>query len=76
MNYLMTLKEHLRLFWRSGEGVRLQVGKVLSRTSSERVATKIPEKIKSVGFVLGARLCHEHKVRATTNFSLRNGMAR
>jgi hypothetical protein len=30
-------------------------------------ATKIPEKIKSVGFVSGARLCHEHKMSATTN---------
>jgi hypothetical protein len=28
---------------------------------------KIPEKIKSVGFVSGARLCHEHKMSATTN---------
>jgi hypothetical protein len=38
----------------------------------EGAATKIPKKIKSVGFVSGARLCHEHKMRATTNnFSLR-----
>jgi hypothetical protein len=28
---------------------------------------KIPEKIKSVGFVSGAQLCHEHKMMATTN---------
>jgi hypothetical protein len=28
---------------------------------------KIPEKIKSVGFVSAARLCHEHKMSATTN---------
>jgi hypothetical protein len=28
---------------------------------------KIPEKIKSVRFVSGARLCHEHKMSATTN---------
>jgi hypothetical protein len=33
----------------------------------EGAATKIPEKIKSVGFVSGARQCHEHKMSATTN---------
>jgi hypothetical protein len=36
-----------------------------------KVAVKIPEKIKSVGFVSGARLFHEHKMSATmNNFSL------
>jgi hypothetical protein len=30
-------------------------------------STRIPKKIKSVGFVFGARLCHEHKMSATTN---------
>jgi hypothetical protein len=44
------------------------VCKVLSRTVSGRgEATKIPEEIKSVGFVSGARLYHEHKMSATTN---------
>jgi hypothetical protein len=33
----------------------------------EGAAKNTPEKIKSVGFVSGARLCHEHKVSATTN---------
>jgi hypothetical protein len=33
----------------------------------EGAATKIPEKMKSVGFVSGARLCHEHKMSVTTN---------
>jgi hypothetical protein len=28
---------------------------------------KIPVKIKSVGFVSGARLCHEHKMSVTTS---------
>jgi hypothetical protein len=44
----------------------------------EGAATRIPEKIKSVGFVSGARLCHEHKMRATTNnffFLCENRMA-
>jgi hypothetical protein len=27
----------------------------------------MPEKIGSVGFVFGARPCHEHKMSATTN---------
>jgi hypothetical protein len=33
----------------------------------EGAAIKISEKTKSVGFVSGARLCHEHKMSATTN---------
>jgi hypothetical protein len=33
----------------------------------EGAATKIPEKIKSVGFVSEARLCHEYKMSATAN---------
>jgi hypothetical protein len=33
----------------------------------EGAAMKIPEKIKSVGFVSQARLCHEHKISANTN---------
>jgi hypothetical protein len=45
-----------------------QVCKVLiSNCFWEGAATKTPEKIKSVGFVSGARLCHEHKMSATTN---------
>jgi hypothetical protein len=33
----------------------------------EWAATKVPEKIKSVGFVSRSRLCHEHKMSATKN---------
>jgi hypothetical protein len=33
----------------------------------EGAATKIPEKIKSVGIVSGARLCHGHRMTATRN---------
>jgi hypothetical protein len=41
---------------------------MLPRTISGMGAvTKISEKIKSVGFVSGARLCHEREVSATAN---------
>jgi hypothetical protein len=40
---------------------------VISNYFWKGAATKIPEKIKSVGFVSGARQCHEHKMSATTN---------
>jgi hypothetical protein len=40
---------------------------VISNYFWEGAATKITEKIKSVGFVSEARLCHEHKMIATTN---------
>jgi hypothetical protein len=54
-----------------------QICKVLSRTISGRgAATKTPEKFKSVGFVSGARLCHEYKMSATTSnffFAKKNG---
>jgi hypothetical protein len=33
----------------------------------EGAAMKIPKKIKSVGFVSKALLCHKHKMSATTN---------
>jgi hypothetical protein len=49
---------------------------VISNYFWEGAATKIPEKIKSVGFVSGVRLCHEHKMSATTNnflFAKNNG---
>jgi hypothetical protein len=41
-------------------------------------ATKIPQKIKLVGFVFGARLCHEHKMSTTANnfFFAKKRMAR
>jgi hypothetical protein len=48
-----------------------QVCKMLSRTVSGGggggAATKIPEKIQSVGFVSGARQCYEHNMSGTTN---------
>jgi hypothetical protein len=34
----------------------------------EGAATKIPEKIKLVGFVSRAQVCHKHKMSATTNY--------
>jgi hypothetical protein len=41
---------------------------VLSQTfSEEEAATKIPAKIKSIGFVSRAWLCHEHKITVTVN---------
>jgi hypothetical protein len=40
---------------------------VFSRCFWDGAATKIPEKIKSVGFVSGARLYHEHELRKTTD---------
>jgi hypothetical protein len=54
----------MRLFWRSGNGTKLSDMKFVRW---EGAATKIPEKIKSVGFVSGARLRHEHKMSAATN---------
>jgi hypothetical protein len=40
---------------------------VIPNYFSEGAATKITQKIKSVGFVSGARLCHDQKISATTN---------
>jgi hypothetical protein len=58
MNYLTTLKEHLRLFWRLRNDIKISDAKFV-RCYLELflggAATKIPEKIKSVGFVFGAR---------------------
>jgi hypothetical protein len=60
----------MRLFW------RLRNGKNTSDTKFVRyylelflrgAAMKIPEKIKPVVLVSGARLCHEYKMSATTN---------
>jgi hypothetical protein len=42
---------------------------IISNYFWKGAATKIPEKIKSVGFVSGVRLCHEHEMSATTNGS-------
>jgi hypothetical protein len=59
------------------KGIGCQVCKVLSRTVCGRgQQQKSPEKIKSVGFVSGARLCHEHKrAQLRIIFSLRKRMA-
>jgi hypothetical protein len=61
---------YLRLFWPLRNGTKISDAKFV-RCYLELflggAATKIPEKIKSVGFVSGARLCHEHKMSATTN---------
>jgi hypothetical protein len=46
-----------------------QVCKVLSRTISGTGSYENPEKMKSVAFVSGARLCHECKM-TTNNFFL------
>jgi ribosomal protein L31E len=43
------------------KAIECQVRKDLSRTIFERTATKIPEKIKLVGFVSRAQLCHEER---------------
>jgi hypothetical protein len=40
---------------------------VISNYFWEGEAAKMPEKIKSVGFVSGARPCHEHKMSTPTN---------
>jgi hypothetical protein len=67
---LTTLEEHVRLLWRFRNGTKLSDAK-FERCYLELflggAATDIPEKISSVGFVSRARLCHEHKIRATTN---------
>jgi hypothetical protein len=43
----------------------------------EAAATKVPEKIRSAGFVSGARLCYEREMIATRIiFYLRKGMTR
>jgi hypothetical protein len=60
----------MRLFWRLRNGTEISYAKFVRCISNyfwEGAATKIPEKIKSVGFVSGARLCHEHKMSETTN---------
>jgi hypothetical protein len=47
---------------------KISDAKFVSRNISGRVAvTKIPEIIKSVGFVSGAQLCHEHEMSTTIN---------
>lgn len=35
-----------------------------------QASMKILKKIKLVGFVSGAQLCHNHRINATTNFFL------
>lgn len=44
-----------------------QICKVLSLTVFGVASCKNPWKIKSVRFISGARMCHEHEVRAATN---------
>jgi hypothetical protein len=49
---------------------------VVSNYFWEGAATKISEKLNSVGFVSGTRLCHEHTMSASTNnffFAKKNG---
>jgi hypothetical protein len=47
---------------------KISCAKFVSRTiSGKGAATKIPEKIKSVEFVSGAQLCHEHEMSTTMN---------
>jgi hypothetical protein len=54
----------MRLFWSSKNGTKVSDTKFVKW---EGPATKIPEKIKPVGFVSEARLCHKHQMSATTN---------
>jgi hypothetical protein len=60
------------------KNIGCQVCKVLSRTTSGNVAaTEVPEKIKLVGFVSGARLCHDRNMSANTKlFSFQNSCPR
>jgi hypothetical protein len=70
MNCLMTLQEHLRLFWRLRNDTKISDAEFVRCYLDIFVgggATKFPEKIKSVGFVARAQQCHEHKMSATTN---------
>jgi hypothetical protein len=70
MNYLTTLWEHLRLFsdWGMARRYRMpRLSGVISNNYWDGAGTKIPQKIKSVGFVSGTRLCHECKMSAATS---------
>jgi hypothetical protein len=52
----------------TAEGLDMfRLGAIATRGLWEGASTKIPEKIKSVGFVSGARQCYEQKMSATTN---------
>jgi hypothetical protein len=71
MSYLKTLWELLRLFWRLRNGTETSDAKFVRCylelfLGGGGAATKIPDEIKSVGFVSAARLCHEHKMSAST----------
>jgi hypothetical protein len=68
-NDALRTSEIILVFEKWYKDIGCQICQVLSRTISGGggAAAKIPEKIKSVGFVSGARLCHEHKMSATTN---------
>jgi hypothetical protein len=57
-------------------GAKLSDAKLVRYYYCEKAPPKNPKKIKSVEFVTGAQMCHEHKVSGTTNFSLRRKMAR
>jgi hypothetical protein len=79
MNYLTTLWKHevILAFEEQYKDIGCQVCKVvISNYFWEGAATKIPEKIKLVGFVSGDRLCHEHKkaqLRITFFFLQKSG---
>jgi hypothetical protein len=70
MNYLIMLKEHLKLFWHLRNITELQGAKFVWSyliLFPQDGSYKIPEKIKLVGFVSEDQLCHEHKMSAATH---------
>jgi hypothetical protein len=70
LEWIIYALKHLRLFWLLRSGTKISDAKFVKcylELFLGGAATKIPEKIKSVGFVSGVRLCHEHKMSATTN---------
>jgi hypothetical protein len=68
--FLTTRYEDLRLFWRLRDGTKLSDAKLVRFHLALFLgggSYEDPQKIESVVFVFGARLCHEHKTSATTN---------
>jgi hypothetical protein len=54
MDYLMMLKEHLRLLWHLRNGTKIMGAKFIKcyfELFLRWAATKIPKKIRTVGFV-------------------------
>jgi hypothetical protein len=70
MDYFTTLREHMLLFWYCRNGKKVSHAKFV-RCYLEMflawAATKISEKMKSVGLVSGARMYQVHKTKENTN---------